>query len=89
MANNVTATPWALDSTGVVYDKGNIIRPKSIRWVGATTAAHACILKDGAGRIVWRSVASGANFVDVDRPENYWDGLSVDTIGSGIVYIEI
>ena len=89
MANNVHASPWSLDTAGAVKTKGTTIFPKSIRWVGPTTAGHTCILKDGAGRIVWRSVASGANFVDVDRPENYWDGLSVDTIGSGIIYIEI
>lgn len=89
MANDVTATPLKLDTAGVIYAKGNIIRPRSVRWVGATTAGHAAILEDGAGRVVWHSVASGANFVDVDRPENFWDGLEVATLQSGTIYIEV
>lgn len=89
MANDITTSPLILDSTGTVYASGAIIKANSIRWVGATTAGHACILKNAAGRVVWHSVASGANFVDVDRPEALWNGLSVDTLGSGKVYIEV
>lgn len=91
MGNDVTSNPWVLDSTGAVTT--DLLRVKGIRWVGATTAAHAAILKDKNGKVKWSSVASGANYVESDtiytRPGQNWDGLTVDTLGSGKLYVEL
>lgn len=89
MANDATKTPLILDSTGAVFAAGIITRALSVRWVGATTAGHKLILKNAAGRIVFEEEANAANYVAEGRPENVWNGLTVDTIGSGKVYIEV
>jgi hypothetical protein len=65
------------------------IKPKSIRWTGATTSGHACILKDTAGVVRFHSVAGGAGHTDTFYPTYGWTGLEVDTLQSGIVYIEL
>ena len=65
------------------------LRVKGVRWVGATTAGHTAIIHDQNSRIVWRSVATGANYVESDLIENDWDGLIVPTLASGILYIEL
>ena len=59
-----------------------------IRWVGATTAAHEAIIKDGNGDVFWRSVANAANYVESDHLERTaLEGFSVPTLGSGTLYI--
>jgi len=58
----------------------------SIRWSGATTAGHQCVVSDSAGNVVFRSEANGANFIDgwvFDRKTV--DGLVITTLGSGTV----
>jgi hypothetical protein len=89
MANDITRSPLILDATGAVFVSGIKFNVKSIRWVGATTAGHQCILKDAAGRVMWADIASGANYATESRVENIWNGLTVDTLGSGKVYIEV
>ena len=93
MANDVTSNPWILDTAGATPITTDLIRVKGIRWVGATTAAHAAILKDQNGKVKWRSVASGANYVESDnlftRPPNNWDGLVLDTLQSGVIFVEL
>lgn len=91
MANSLTGNPWIVDTAAVI----TIDRVRcNLRWVGATTAGHTCLIKDNAGRVVWRSVAGGANYVESDAvnpgggPFNF-QGLNVDTIASGILNIEV
>lgn len=60
-----------------------------IRWVGATTAGHTVVIKDVDGNIVWASVADAANFLDESIIEQWRDGITVDTLGSGIIYINL
>lgn len=58
-----------------------------IRWVGGTTAGHQCILKDTDGNTLFDSVADGAHFVDVHAIPMIVDGIDLDTLDSGILYI--
>jgi hypothetical protein len=90
MANNISGSPIILDSTGTVYAATVRLSVQSIRWVAKTAqAGNELILKDGAGRVVFHSVAAAANHLDVHMPQKSWRGLTVDTIGSGVVYIEL
>lgn len=91
MANDVTKIPWILDTAATITT--DRVRC-NLRWVGATTAGHTCLIKDNGGRVVWRSVASGANYVESDAvnpgggPFNF-EGFILDTIGSGILNVEV
>lgn len=58
-----------------------------IRWVGGTTAGHQCILHDTAGNTIFESVADGDNFIDVHAVPKVVDGIDLDTMGSGTLYI--
>jgi hypothetical protein len=61
---------------------------KGIRWVGATTAGHACIIQDADSVVLWESLASGANYVESDLMERTWQkDFKLTTLGSGRVYI--
>lgn len=88
MANLLDQNPWVLDTAGggvIVVGK---VFPRTIRWVGATTAGHQVVIQDSNGKVVWASEAAGANYVESDRVEIAWDGLDLVTLGSGKVYIE-
>lgn len=66
----------------------------SIRWVGATTAAHTLELRTGAygaNDIVHASIANAANFVDTANfnPPLKLTNLKVQTLGSGTVYVRV
>lgn len=66
---------------------------KMIRWVGATTAAHALELRTGAygaNDVIYHDVATAANYVREtsfgDKPLRV-ENIRVQTLGSGTVYI--
>lgn len=60
-----------------------------VRWVGATTAGHECILRerDGTGVIVFASLADGDNFLDVMAIKRWLHGFYVDVLDSGVLYV--
>lgn len=60
-----------------------------IRWVGGTTADHVCIIRAGgaSGTIIFESKADGADFLDVMAIRRWIDGVYVDTLQSGSVFI--
>lgn len=68
--------------------EGPILGIKNIRWVGATTAGHACVIQDADGVTYWESLASGANYVESDLAERHWQkDFQVTTLASGRLYI--
>ena len=60
-----------------------------VRWVGATTAGHTAVIKDVDGNIVWASIADAANFETETLLDQWRDGITLDTLGSGIIYINL
>lgn len=86
MANVITGSVWRLDTAGVVTI--GFVSPQTLRWVGGTTAGHRVILKNAAGIIVWEGIASGTNYESESRITKVWVGLTIDTLDSGIVYLE-
>ena len=85
MSNDLSRRPWSLDTAAVITT--DRVRIASMRWVGATTAAHACTVEDKNGEIIWRSLASGANFVDETFPDADFDGFELAVIDSGVLYV--
>ena len=60
-------------------------------WVGATTAAHALLVKDTAGHTLWAASADGSGD-DQTSPQFddlYVTGIVVTTMGSGKLYIHL
>jgi hypothetical protein len=90
VANDVTRSPFILDTAGVVFAATIKLRPRSVRWVSPNSqAGNELILKDASGRVVFHSCAAGGGHLDVYMPEEIWKGLTVDQIDSGIVYLEL
>ena len=89
MANDLTKNPWKIDTAAATVLSTLKLRVKGVRWVGATTAGHTAVIHDQNSRLVWTSVATGANYVESDLIENDWDGLIVPTLASGILYLEL
>jgi len=59
---------------------------KHLRWVGATTLAHALIVTDTAGAVIWDSEADGPNYIDVFPFYRWVEGIKVLTMQSGRLY---
>ena len=72
-------------STDVVAST-NVMILSSLRWVGATAATHTCVITDGAGNVIFSSVANAANFVDGWVFDSKWiAGIAFSAMGSGAV----
>lgn len=92
MANDLTSNPWIIDTAGAGVISSERLRVKGVRWAEATTAAHVAEIQDKNGKVKWRSVASGVNYVESDLIESLggdWDGIKVPTLGSGKLYIQL
>jgi formylmethanofuran dehydrogenase subunit D len=90
VANDITRSPFILDTAGAIFAATVKLRPRSIRWVSTNSqAGNEVILKDASGRVVFHSCAAGSGHLDVYMPEEIWKGLTVDTIDSGFVYLEL
>lgn len=63
---------------------------KQVRWIGATTAGHQCVIQDANDNILWDSEAAGANYVEADSLDREWrDGFKVTTLDSGALRIYV
>jgi hypothetical protein len=60
---------------------------KHFRWVKATSATHQCIVKSTAGDVVFDSEADGANFIDVHPWYHFVNGIYIQQLDSGILYV--
>ena len=89
MANDFSGNPFILDTVSAsAMHYTDPIRVKNVRWASATTAGHGCIIVDSNGDVLWQSVASGANYVESDIIERWWQkGFRLSGLGSGTVYI--
>lgn len=66
------------------------MKVKKFRWVnvGALSAADdALIIDDSGGGVIWETEASGANYVESDIEERWVDGVVIDTITRGTLYV--
>lgn len=91
MANNFR-NPWVLDTASATPLKGGgKTLVKGVIFKDYSSAAHKCIFKDGAGRVVielWG--AADLSPVGYSRDGCLpWDGLTLDTLGSGVAVVDV
>lgn len=92
MANNLTSNPWVIDTAATITTMK--VRVATIRWIGATDAAHTAVITDTAGHVVWAGNANAADYSEESHPAGYarhgfdTNGLIVTTLGSGKLYVE-
>lgn len=60
-----------------------------LRWINATTAGHQLVVKDTAGNTWFESTADGAYFIDIHPVFSIMDGIVVETMGSGKLYVYV
>lgn len=91
MANTLTDRIWKVDTedSDVVDDKP--MKVKTVRWVGATTAAHQAIIRDPVtNTTLWEGIATATNNSEAELIETWWrNGFEVPTLDSGILYITL
>lgn len=85
MANNWTNNPFVIDSAGTY---AGWVKISKIRWVSeGSVAGQNVVVKDSNGKEIWKSTAAGANHEDSDRINEWFNGINVETIESGTLYI--
>jgi len=93
MATSLLQNPWKIESATLFsLCTGMYVRIKQVRWEEATTAGHVAELVDDSSNIVWRSVASGSNYVESDLHHNEVHvavpvGLRASTLQSGRLFV--
>lgn len=91
MANDTYGRVWKIDTAGSTVLHPGPFRAQSVRWVSpAAEAGHALTIQDSNGKELWRSLASGANHLDGERLDTWWNqGFKVPTLDSGTLYITV
>lgn len=87
MADNLTSNPWVIDSTGAKTSED--VRIDRISWKNATTLNHTVLIVDGAGKTIFEDFASGATYNTSQPIGRVYTGLTVSTLSSGKLYIDI
>lgn len=85
--STLSGNPWIVDTAATLTTER--VRLLGFRWVGATAAAESCVVTDGAGVVIWESIAAGDNYVESDLfpAARTYKGLIVATIDSGTLYV--
>ena len=89
MANSLTGNPIFWDSTSSSEVTGKL-RIQGIVWSNPTTASHAILVEDSAGKDLWAHTwkASSATHIQVTFPEGLkTSGIKLTTLGSGKVFV--
>ena len=94
MSNDVTNTPLLIDTAAAAPITLKRLDILFIRWCApAASAGDACAIKTAAGRSLWFSTATGANYIESEHwPEAsplIADGLTVLTLATGTLYIGV
>jgi hypothetical protein len=89
MGNLVTGNYWKLDTTGVITV--HPVHVMTMTWDSPTTSAHKLLIKDGQGNIVWElsAIAGGTGITYPKALDLPVHGLTLETLGSGVVYVSI
>ena len=87
MANDVTSNPWVLDTTGAI--SSGEVRIDRISWKNATTLNHTVLVVDAAGKTIFEDFASGATYNTSQPIGRFYTGVTVSTLSSGKLYIDI
>lgn len=92
MANDLTPEfVWIVDTASATTLKADVtlrVNIAAMRWVSnAASAGDQVVVKDGTGKIVWETRATGANYVEETRMPYRSTGLAVTTLTSGTLYI--
>lgn len=63
---------------------------KYLRWVSpGATAGDVLTVKDKDGNVLFASVADGSNFIDMMPIKEEVNGVDVDTLDSGTVFVHL
>ena len=86
-----TSLPVVVSSAGNSVVVSNDISIDKVRWVGATTAGHQVEVKDQFGNSKFKSIATGANYVESETFSTPLEsnGIVVPTLDSGVLYVYI
>ena len=87
MADDLTSNPWVIDSTGA--KASGEVHIDRIAWKNATTLNHTVLIVDGAGKIIFEDFASIATYNTSQSIGRVYTGVTVSTLSSGKLYIDI
>lgn len=87
MSNDLTGPLWVLDTTGTIST--NTIRIERIAWKNATTLDHTAKVTDLNGKVIFEDFASGATYNTSEPIHREVQGLIVETLGSGKLYVSL
>ena len=87
MADDLTSNPWIIDSTGSKF--AGEVRIDRVAWKNATTLNHTVLIVDGAGKIIFEDFASGATYNTSQPIGRVYTGVTVSTLNSGKVYLDV
>lgn len=88
MANQLSTIPWEVDTPGVLIDSK--AKVKEFYWFAPDSTGDELILNDRNGNVVLRCVAEADGQSQAFYKGGTWyDGLTLDTIDSGILYIDL
>jgi hypothetical protein len=85
MANDCDANPWVIDTAYALTNE--TVRIERIAWKNAAALNHTCKVVDAYGKTVYEDFASGSTYNNVEHIGRAVEGLTVQTLQSGKLYI--
>ena len=87
MPNDLGGSPYKIDTAAVIFTRK--LRVKQMVWQEPAAAGEDLVVSDANGRTLWDENAyTGGTGISIEQDFNIiCDGITVDTIDSGTLYI--
>ncbi len=89
MANDISERPWVIDTPGATLLWEANVKIAYIKWHRPTTINHTFQIQNINSKVVLEGEAEAALGSQVYLINDWWHGLKVPTLASGILYIYI
>lgn len=89
MPNKFDGRQWILDTPGATVLWPGRVYVKSIYWKAPTTIGHTVVLQEKDGDEALTLVCEVAAESQFMLIENWWDGLILATLASGVLQVNI
>ena len=87
MGNNLAGNPWVIDTAAALTSEK--VKIDRIAWKNATALNDTVLVVDGAGNTIFEDFASGATYNTSEPRGREYTGVTVQTLVSGKLYIDI
>jgi hypothetical protein len=89
MANDISARPWKLDTPGASVIWPAQANVKFVEWYNPAALNDTFVLTDQNGKIIVEGIAAAAGDTQTFNVENWFNGIKLPTLASGVLLVHV